>query len=335
MINVAAGVCLGAVLAYSGYGKARSFDSAGEGAIGMGVPRVIAKPLVVVLSLLEWTLALGLAVEPTRRASAVVAIALLLLFSLLITVNLILRRKPPCNCFGASSARPIGLGTLARNFLLMALAVIAGNWYSTISVMGLSQTALLWTMSLGEALVLGVVCWLLVKLAHQQGRLIGEVRDLSEMVDRLSAPISVPFQSRSCAHSAVPLEAGSSLPQITVNASGEPVREAADLLNSERPTAFVFLSEHCSPCKSLIDDHLSAWQAKQVTPVAVIPLLEGPPSSDIGIRNWLEEGKLTALGVRGLPAAVLVGPDGRVCSTTAYGREAIVTLIERGASPAS
>jgi hypothetical protein len=54
-----------------------------------------------------------------------VAIALLLLFSALIAKRLSEGRHPPCACFGAWSAKPIGPEHLMRNGLLLVLAVLA------------------------------------------------------------------------------------------------------------------------------------------------------------------------------------------------------------------
>jgi hypothetical protein len=34
-------------------------------------------------------------------------------------------RHPPCNCFGSLSRRPIGWTSIARNVVLLALAVVA------------------------------------------------------------------------------------------------------------------------------------------------------------------------------------------------------------------
>ena len=60
-----------------------------------------------------------------RPAAAALAGLVLLVFTGLLIVNLARGRRPPCACFGASSRRPIGPGSLVRNLVLLALAVIA------------------------------------------------------------------------------------------------------------------------------------------------------------------------------------------------------------------
>jgi hypothetical protein len=49
----------------------------------------------------------------------------LLLFSALIAKRLSEGRRPPCACFGAWSAKPIGPEHLARNAALLVLGVLA------------------------------------------------------------------------------------------------------------------------------------------------------------------------------------------------------------------
>jgi len=53
------------------------------------------------------------------------AIFLLLLFTALISKRLSEGRRPPCACFGAWSAKPIGPEHLARNAALLVLAVLS------------------------------------------------------------------------------------------------------------------------------------------------------------------------------------------------------------------
>jgi uncharacterized membrane protein YphA (DoxX/SURF4 family) len=56
---------------------------------------------------------------------AVAAALLLLLFTVLLVVNLVRGRRPPCACFGSRSHEPISELSVARNIGLLALAVVA------------------------------------------------------------------------------------------------------------------------------------------------------------------------------------------------------------------
>ena len=54
-----------------------------------------------------------------------VAIGLFAVFTVMIAAKLRKGEHPPCACFGAWSAKPIGGGHIARNLALIAVAVVA------------------------------------------------------------------------------------------------------------------------------------------------------------------------------------------------------------------
>jgi hypothetical protein len=57
--------------------------------------------------------------------AALTALVMLVVFTVLIGVALSHGRHPPCACFGAWSAKPIGAGHLARNAGLIVLGVLS------------------------------------------------------------------------------------------------------------------------------------------------------------------------------------------------------------------
>jgi hypothetical protein len=61
--------------------------------------------------------------QVARRAVAIAAAALLVAFTALLIVRLSQGRRPPCACFGSLSSKPIGWIDVARNTLLLAIAV--------------------------------------------------------------------------------------------------------------------------------------------------------------------------------------------------------------------
>jgi uncharacterized membrane protein YphA (DoxX/SURF4 family) len=67
----------------------------------------------------------ALVVQVARRPAALVALAILLAFTTLLAIRLSEGKRPPCACFGAWSAKPLGPGHLARNAALIAVAGIA------------------------------------------------------------------------------------------------------------------------------------------------------------------------------------------------------------------
>jgi uncharacterized membrane protein YphA (DoxX/SURF4 family) len=120
---VVAGVVLGAVLLLSGAAKLAAGPRWAAQAAALGSP-AIAVPVV------PWVeVALGslLVTGVWRPVVAVVSAALLAAFTVLLVVRLVQGRRPPCACFGAWSTRPVGYGSVARNLVLIALALLAAT----------------------------------------------------------------------------------------------------------------------------------------------------------------------------------------------------------------
>lgn len=88
---------------------------------GLGVPDAVA----VVVPYVEAVLGALLVVQFQRHVVAWCAVAVLLAMTALLVRRLAQGRRPPCACFGAWSAKPIGAGHVARNLVLVAVAVAA------------------------------------------------------------------------------------------------------------------------------------------------------------------------------------------------------------------
>ena len=73
----------------------------------------------------ELVVGASLLVGLVRPVPAVLALGALIVLSALIGARLREGRRPPCACFGAWSAKPIGATHIARNAVLALLAVLA------------------------------------------------------------------------------------------------------------------------------------------------------------------------------------------------------------------
>ena len=118
-----AGVVLGAVLLLSGAAKLAAGPRWAAQAAALGAPAVA----VPVVPWLEVGLGALLVTGVWRPVVALAAAALLLVFTVLLVVRLAQGRRPPCACFGAWSTRPVGLGSVVRNVVLIALALLAAT----------------------------------------------------------------------------------------------------------------------------------------------------------------------------------------------------------------
>jgi len=89
------------------------------------LPRPLVRPVAYALPPIEGAVALGLLASPSRRLAAIVAIALLAVFSAAVGVNLARgRRHIDCGCFRGVLRQPLSWWLLGRNGVLITLALI-------------------------------------------------------------------------------------------------------------------------------------------------------------------------------------------------------------------
>ena len=119
-VAVVARVVVGLVLVAAGALKLSSREWSSQAA-GFGTPRW----LVPVVPWVEIVLGALLVPGVGGRITAIAAAALLAAFTVVVAVRVAQRSTAPCACFGSLSARPVGPATLARNVVLLALAVVA------------------------------------------------------------------------------------------------------------------------------------------------------------------------------------------------------------------
>ncbi|MBK9180632.1 MAG: hypothetical protein IPM45_13920 [Acidimicrobiales bacterium] len=120
MIGWLAGAAVGVSLLVAGGAKLRDPAWPSQ-ARGLGAPAVV----IPVLPWVELVLGALLVVHVALPWTAWAAVALLVLFTVLVVARLVQGRRVPCACFGRLSAAPIGPGTIVRNAVLVALAVLA------------------------------------------------------------------------------------------------------------------------------------------------------------------------------------------------------------------
>ncbi len=121
LVSSIAAVLVGIAFVVAGGSKLAARESWPLQAQGLGAPSWT-------IPLVPWVeLAIGslLIVQLLRVPMAVLAAGLLAVFTGMIVRKMAAGEHPPCACFGAWSAKPIGWGHVARNGALMALAVLA------------------------------------------------------------------------------------------------------------------------------------------------------------------------------------------------------------------
>lgn len=121
VVAVVASVLLGGSFLVAGGSKVAAGAVWPQQARDLGAPGWV----VPVLPWVEIVVGAALVTQLARVAAAVVAAALLAAFTALIVLRLAQGRRPPCACFGAWSAKPLGPGHVVRNAVLFALAIVS------------------------------------------------------------------------------------------------------------------------------------------------------------------------------------------------------------------
>src|SRR4051794_34756855 len=173
-------VILAGVFGIAGFAKVVDRSGSRQALRDFGVPARLSGALGTLLPVAELIIAGALLVSPLARWGAIAALALLVLFAIGISTNLMQGRKPDCHCFGQLHSKPIGWPTLVRNGLLAAIAGML-VWQGPVNY---NRTLIPWVSTLTTleivaffATVTAIVVliaegWLLQQLWRQNGRLL-------------------------------------------------------------------------------------------------------------------------------------------------------------------
>lgn len=332
-IALAARFVLAVVFTLAAVAKLADRDRSEEAVANLGIPDRFAPTIAWLLPVTELGVAAVLVPASTARPGALGATALLVVFSLVVALNLRAGNTPNCHCFGQLGSKRIGPGTLVRNGLLAGLAVLAlaagpglpagtpAGWFADLS--GSEQAGVM----IGLAL-LGVIaglCWAVVSLLRQQGRLLLRLDEIELMVkDRSEYP---------------GLEVGSVAPSFALASvvSGQTLTLEA-LLAPGRPVALVFVDPDCRPCRKMLPD-VPRWTKEHVDRLTIVVITAGDPvaarrkAEEVGLPELLVQDRrevAEAYRTTATPSAVLVGPDQRIASPVVAGGDDIFKLLLRG-----
>ena len=124
VVAIVCSIVVGLAFIAAGLFKLRDGPAWPKMAADMGVSR----PIAVVVPWVELAVGVLSVVAVLLPWSAYVAIALLVVFTVVIVRRLLDGSRPPCACFGSRSSRPLGAVHVARNVGLLALAAVAAVW---------------------------------------------------------------------------------------------------------------------------------------------------------------------------------------------------------------
>ena len=343
IVALIARLILVSILALAGVTKAADLSGTRKAVIGFGVPQKLAAPLAFGLPFVEILTALALLPRATAWIGAIGALGLMLLFAVAIAANLIRGQKPDCNCFGQIHSRPVTWSIFGRNIALAgvaALIVARGNESPGPSALGwlgglgTGEIAIL-VANLITASLLAAGAVYLRRVASNQSTVLARIDAMKKVIDEDYAEL--PLEREEAAGPAARLPVGAPAPEFSLASLVNGQITLEDLLAPGKPVLLVFVSQHCSPCKLVLDD-VGGWERDYHKRLTIALLTQGDlKANQDGMAGYgashvlLQEGSGVAAeyDARWTPAAVLVSPNGRIADGITYGHEAIQKLVTR------
>lgn len=142
---------LAGVFGVAGIAKLADPEGARRAMLQFGVPGRLAGPVAGIFIWSELGVSVGLLFGSSARASALVALGLLIGFSAAVALNLVRGRRADCNCFGRLYSVPIAWSIQARNGLLACVAAfVAADGRFQWVLAGLGVLAMIVWVALGR-----------------------------------------------------------------------------------------------------------------------------------------------------------------------------------------
>jgi hypothetical protein len=210
-------LALAAVLVIAATGKLLDRAAFRDALREFQAPGMTIGPLSVVIPVVELAVAAALVPAATARWAAIAAAVLLLVFSAAMARLVLRGEEADCACFGAIAGDRVGPGTLLRNAVLLAVAVViasAGPEHVATAPLGNLDAVAVAVIVL--AVVVAVQALFLVQLFRQNGRLLGRLDVLDARtrtgpaigdpapasLGPLDVPVTLLFSDPSCGHCA-------------------------------------------------------------------------------------------------------------------------------------
>jgi peroxiredoxin len=332
------GLCLilGLIFLVAAATKLVSFGKFTQTLIEFGTPRMIAGPLGVALAMAELAVTAALLLPATAWWGSLGATFLLSVFTFAVVANLLLGRRPACNCFGQLSTTPIGWTTVYRN---TALAFAAGwlAWQDADA----RFSALTWDIPAearlpalvvgGFGIAIAAIAWLLVQLTKQNGRLLLRVEALEAQLASFGHPTGAADATLSG------VGVGTAAPAFHLPGLNGDMLSLEALLSRGKRLLVVFSDPDCGPCTALMP-RIGKWQREFSEKLNIVVISRGSSranrrkAEEYGISEVLlqkDRETAEAYSCAGTPGALLIGSNGLVESTLAMGEDAIIALVNR------
>lgn len=318
-----------------------------------GLPSALARPMVVLLPVLE--LAVAAALIPTSLAwyGAWGALALLTVFLIAVGIAMVRGRKPNCHCFGQLHSAPVGWPTLIRNGVLAACA----GWLASRGQLQSGPDLWAWLATLDSherkvALVAACVVGFLFFRQLDRSRPESESIEsqLPPAVDDEEAPEERPAPAPRKRPAPAPTEhpapartspmgiglpIGTPAPEFELPGITGEKRSLQSLREQGRDVLLVFSSPFCESCEALASN-LVRWTHEMEGLPNIVLVSVGTAQDNLAKLKEFETSRVLlqrnfevaeVYDCDTTPTAVLVGADGLIRSYLAVGGRAIKQLL--------
>jgi peroxiredoxin/uncharacterized membrane protein YphA (DoxX/SURF4 family) len=323
------------VFATAGIAKLADLRGSKKAFLDFGIPKSVALPASIVLSVVELLIALSLLAPSISWYAAIGASGLLLLFIVQMVYQRSKGNAPDCHCFGQLHSEPVSFKSIVRNAICLALAVVlilSGPTRQGLSIEQVTVEMMPTILGTAAVIMLGGALLYLRKIVATQDDLRRRI-DIIEIVSRDGTEVN--HEHVSDPQEGLPI--GSPLPAFELkDLSGTSVTNQ-DLIGDGRGILFFFVSPTCEPCQALIPDFLE-WKNKLHDRVRIVFVSSGRADEnrqkfeELGDSTiLLDTGRRFALAVGGkwTPTALYVDPNGNIGSHVAPGDVATEELVEK------
>jgi peroxiredoxin len=337
VVLLVARLVLALVFGVAGIAKAADRTGSLRAVTEFGVPKWLTTPLSWGLPFIEILIALALVPLSTAWWGSIAALAMLLIFTAAIGINLARGRSPDCHCFGKLHSEPVSLGTLARDLVLVAVAglVVAQGrnnpGLSALSWLKELRTAEVTLLILGTCLVglLAVATVFLNRMLKQQAKLLSGIEAVRIAVSEDGEHGTIVRKEAAPPQEGLPI--GAMAPRFSLSTVNSDAISLDDLLEQGKSVLLVFASPNCWGCKVLLPV-VRVWQTDYANQLTVAVVSKGTLEEN---RSQMAKYEINDLLVdedsevsdnyqaKWSPAAVLINPDGRIASHLSLGDGAI------------
>ena len=363
---VAARLLLAAIFLLAGSTKLVDPGGSRKALRDFGLPSALARPMVLLLPLLEILVAAALVPNEMAWFGACGALGLLAVFVIGMTVAMVRGRKPDCHCFGQLHSEPVGWQTLVRNVVLALVAGLVVAWgrqYAgpepwawigrlegikfRIAVIALCAIGFVFLWTVGRARPRKAP-------AGPEAESVEEVAEEEAPHERVAVsvprprPSVVPVTTESEAVIGAPgpldigLPIGTPAPDFELPGITGERRSLKSLLAGGKDLVLIFTSPWCKSCEA-VAGNLTRWKYEMSGLPNIVLVSRGTAKENLNKLKGFETSSIllqeksevaAAYDCSATPTAVLIGADGLIASQLVSGglaiRQLLASSIKRG-----